>query len=535
MASAPIGIGSEIGPFRILRLLGEGGVGRVYAALDTDLGRHVALKALRPELSNDASFVERFRGEAASLARLQHPNITTLYSLHRDGRDLFMVMELVRGYTLEEVLQKEKRLSAEAMRALAAQACAGLNYAHRMGVIHRDLKPSNLMFTESGLLKIMDFGIARVRGSERLTQVGSIVGTLAYMPPEQIKGADNDERSDIYSLGCVFYEVLCGSSPFRGKTEYEMIQAQIGDTPPALRERCADLEPAVDEALLRSLAKSPKDRFADSLAFGRALGTPNLTRDPQEIVRDVILSRMPALDSLDATMVAARPSKTPKGSSTAAQPDWRAVSPPKPERAPAKARPAWLPLVVLGGAALVVAGALGFVMLRPAPPSLPQTQVMQLPAETTDTQLAQTAPGLPANPNILPAPDSQGTATERIAAATQPNCAGGESGFVENHVDGVSNDGWPQVGGNDLHLFGVRELSSAAQSRLANWLAKKGDQIACCAMDGNAQLCRTAGAHHQDLSLYLLLNGLARADDTAPQAYQDAEAKAKSDRRGMWQ
>ncbi len=209
-----------IGHYEIQGLLGSGGVGYVYAALDRELGRAVALKALRPEFSSDPNFVERFRGEAANLARLNHPNITTLYSLHRgtapDRDDMVMVMELVHGQTLKNVLACSQRLGVEACLAVIAQAVAGLSYAHRLGVIHRDIKPSNLMLNEAGLLKITDFGIARVQGSERLTRDGSIVGTLAYIAPEQIKGSEGDERSDIYSLACVLYELLTGSPPFRG-------------------------------------------------------------------------------------------------------------------------------------------------------------------------------------------------------------------------------------------------------------------------------------------------------------------------------
>jgi len=173
-----------IGQYEIGELLGEGGLGQVHAAFDTVLQREVAVKSLRPELLNDSNFVERFRIEATSLARLNHPNITTIYSLIPDGKNLYMVMERVRGHTLDDILQKRKAaIEIRESLAIIAQAADGLAYAHSMGVIHRDIKPANLMIAENGVLKIMDFGIARVRGSQRLTRTGSIVGTLAYMPP----------------------------------------------------------------------------------------------------------------------------------------------------------------------------------------------------------------------------------------------------------------------------------------------------------------------------------------------------------------
>src|ERR1700683_4657411 len=154
----------SIGQYEIGKQLGEGGIGQVHAAFDTILQREVAMKSLRPELLSDTNFVERFRAEATSLARLNHPNITTLYSLFPDGRNLYMVMELVRGHTLDDILAKRNApLDVRESLAIISQAADGLAYAHSMGVIHRDIKQSNLLLAENGVLKIMDFGIGRVR------------------------------------------------------------------------------------------------------------------------------------------------------------------------------------------------------------------------------------------------------------------------------------------------------------------------------------------------------------------------------------
>jgi serine/threonine protein kinase len=158
-----------IGQYEIGELLGEGGIGQVHSAFDTVLQREVAMKSLRPEVLSDANFVERFRAEATSLARLNHPNITTIYSLIPDGKNLYMVMERVRGHTLDDILKERNApIAVRESLAITAQAADGLAYAHSMGVIHRDIKPSNLMIAENGVLKIMDFGIARVRGTQRL-------------------------------------------------------------------------------------------------------------------------------------------------------------------------------------------------------------------------------------------------------------------------------------------------------------------------------------------------------------------------------
>ena len=278
---------NQIGPYEIRDLLGEGGIGRVYAAFDTVLEREVAIKSLRPELLHDMSFIERFRSEATSLARLNHPNITTLYSLLPEAGNLYMVMECVRGDTLDNLLAtRNAALSVKESLAIIAQAADGLAYAHSMGVIHRDIKPANLMITEGGMLKIMDFGIARVRGSQRLTRDGSIVGTLAYMAPEQLRGQEGDERSDLYSLGIVLYEMLSGSVPFEAESDYELMQAHIHTRAVRLYARVPGVDVQVDAALMRALAKQPDQRFASVRAFSDALGATALRIDASKIVRD---------------------------------------------------------------------------------------------------------------------------------------------------------------------------------------------------------------------------------------------------------
>jgi eukaryotic-like serine/threonine-protein kinase len=276
-----------IGQYEIGELLGEGGLGQVHAAFDTVLQRQVAMKSLRPELLSDTSFVERFRAEATSLARLNHPNITTIYSLIPDGKNLYMVMELVRGHTLDDILRKRNApIEIRESLAIIAQAADGLSYAHSMGVIHRDIKPANLMIAENGVLKIMDFGIARVRGSQRLTRTGSIVGTLAYMAPEQLRGEEGDEASDLYSLAIVLYEMLSGAPPFSATSEYDLMQAQINQKPERLIPRVSSLEPAVESALMRALSKKPGQRFASARAFSDALGATALRLDAPKILHN---------------------------------------------------------------------------------------------------------------------------------------------------------------------------------------------------------------------------------------------------------
>ncbi|CAH2602461.1 Non-specific serine/threonine protein kinase [Rhodovastum atsumiense] len=288
-------IPATIGPFRIRQLLGSGGFGHVYAAVDPDLGRWVAIKALRPEIGGNKTLVERLRAEGVSLARLNHPNITTLYALQRDRRDLlFLVMELVKGRTLEDVLGQLGRLGVVETLAVVAQIAAGLGYAHRMGVIHRDIKPANLMLTDAGVVKIMDFGIARIRGTQRLTRAG-LLGTYAYLAPEQFGRAEGSERSDLYSLACMVYEMLSGRIPFDAGSEAEIMRGHLELAPRPLRTWLPGLDPRIEAAVSRALAKNPAGRFPGVEAFSEALGAATLQQQAAEIVRQRIVAMLPAV------------------------------------------------------------------------------------------------------------------------------------------------------------------------------------------------------------------------------------------------
>jgi eukaryotic-like serine/threonine-protein kinase len=405
-----------IGHYQVKELLGEGGIGQVHAGFDTILEREVAIKSLRPELLNDKNFVDRFRGEATSLARLNHPNITTLFSLLPEGRNLYMIMELVRGDTLDGLLKKRNGpFGIRESLAIIAQAADGLAYAHGMGVIHRDIKPANLMITDSGLLKIMDFGIARVRGSQRLTRDGSMVGTLAYMAPEQLRGDAGDERSDLYSLAIVLYELLCGSTPFEAESDYDLMQAHIHAKPQRLVSRVPGLDPRIDAALLRALAKTPAQRFATVRDFADALGATPLRIDASKIVYEGtrVLSRPPELMGVSPS------SGTFERMSAAVD----------------RVAPGWLPSklrvpAVVGVSTLVVAGALvmGALALMPSPVAETQKPVQLTAAKTKDAapepapSPAPAAQPAAAQPAVKPAPS---TAALTPQAAAAPSSSAG--------------------------------------------------------------------------------------------------------------
>jgi len=264
-------IGQIIGNYKIEKKLGEGGMGAVYKGVDTMLDREVAIKALRPELTSQIAVVERFRSEAVTLAKLHHPNIATLYSLFRQGEELYMVLEYVRGETLDAILARRGALSADEVIPVFCQILDGINHAHEYGIIHRDIKPANMMLTEKGMLKVLDFGIARLLGSNRMTRAGNIIGTLEYMAPEQVKGQETDARSDIYALGMMLYEVLTGRTPFDTENEFELMKLQTEAMPPSPRSINPSIPERVEAAIMRSIQKNPDHRFQIAGEFREAL------------------------------------------------------------------------------------------------------------------------------------------------------------------------------------------------------------------------------------------------------------------------
>jgi len=269
-------IGKIVGSYKITEKIGEGGMGSVFKGIDTMLEREVAIKMLRPDFTRDAEIAERFRAEAVTLAKLNHPNIATLHNFFRHEEDYFMVMEFVRGETLESLIKKHGALSPERAIFLFGLALEGIGHAHTMGIIHRDIKPANMMFTEKGSLKVMDFGIARVLGTTRMTRQGTIIGTVDYMAPEQIKGQDSDSRTDIYSLGILLYEMVTGRVPFESDSEYGLMMAQINEAPQPPRSIVPQIPLHLEQAIMRALAKNPDARFQTVGEFRMALESSNV-------------------------------------------------------------------------------------------------------------------------------------------------------------------------------------------------------------------------------------------------------------------
>ena len=263
-------IGRTIGKYRIVGQLGRGGAGVVYQAVDETLHRDVAVKTLNPDLAN-TEVMSRFRAEATILARLNHPQIATIFELFRADGDLLMVMEFVRGESLDKLSERLGALSPERAAYVIDLILSALEHAHRAGVVHRDVKPANVMVTDEGSIKIMDFGIARVLGAEQKTVDFRLMGTPAYMAPEQVLGEEVDGRSDLYSVGVLFYRLVAGALPFAADTALGMLQRQIRDTPIPLCAHRGGLPEWCETIIQRALAKSQADRFQSAEEFREEL------------------------------------------------------------------------------------------------------------------------------------------------------------------------------------------------------------------------------------------------------------------------
>jgi eukaryotic-like serine/threonine-protein kinase len=261
-----------LGRYEIVSLVGEGGMGRVYKALDPAIGRTVAIKTLNVDLEPELfeEFKQRFFREARTAGRVQHPNVVTIYDVGESGGTSFIAMEYVEGQTLREILDAEKALKVDAACRIASDVASGLAAAHRQNIVHRDVKPSNIMVGPGGAVKLMDFGIARLPEGMR-TRTGLVLGSPSYIAPEQIVGHPLDGRYDLFSLGVVLYEMLAGAVPFRGDGVGELLYGVLNyvHAPPSLHNSRV---PAVFERIFaRALAKHPDDRYQTMEEFVQEL------------------------------------------------------------------------------------------------------------------------------------------------------------------------------------------------------------------------------------------------------------------------
>ena len=259
--------------YEVIRSIGEGGMANVYLGYDTILDRNVAIKVLRGDLSNDEKFVRRFQREALSASSLAHPNIVEVYDVGEDDGTYYIVMEYVDGKTLKQLLKKRGSLTLSEAIDIMSQLTDGMAHAHDSYIIHRDLKPQNIMIKDDGQIKITDFGIAMALNSTQLTQTNSVMGSVHYLPPEQASGKGSTIKSDIYSMGIIFYELLSGSLPFRGENAVEIALKHMREPLPSLRDENPSIPQSIENIIRKATAKNPKNRYESARSMHEDLLT----------------------------------------------------------------------------------------------------------------------------------------------------------------------------------------------------------------------------------------------------------------------
>jgi len=420
--------GQRIGDYEVINLLGAGGMGRVFRVRNIISDRVEAMKVLLPDYASEPELAARFTAEIRTLAGLEHPNIAQLRTAFQFENQLVMVMEFVEGVTLE-TLSGKTRIPVDHMLEYASQVLSALNYAHSRGVTHRDIKPANIMITAHGLAKLMDFGIAKSTDDLHLTRPGTTMGSVYYMSPEQVRGGTVDARSDIYSFGVTLYEMLTGRKPFQADTSYSVLNAQLNEAPTPPAQVNPALPPALNDIVLRAMAKSPADRFQTAEEMRNAI---NRLQHPTQA----------------AAPVAAQPAAAGSVGNPAPEPAWQPVAvPAAPPVAHKSHRGLWIGM----GAAATLAALLALAVVLPrvfathagqtaqpaavqtqpapqptpeAPPAQPQTTLQQQPAAAPSTPVpasggvTRTAP--PAAPaSRQPFPAATGS-TRSSASASQP-------------------------------------------------------------------------------------------------------------------
>ncbi len=302
-------IGRTLGKYEITGLLGHGGMSTVYKGYQQDIDRYAAIKVLPPHPGQDEQFIERFKLEARTIARLQHPHILPVYDYGNEGDVLFLAIAYIEGGSLSDRIDRGP-MSLSDVERLVRQIAGALDYAHRQGVIHRDIKPDNILLDSDGNARLADFGIAKlVEGDSRLTATGGLIGTPAYMAPEQAQGLDISPAADIYSLGVVVYEMLSGQQPYKADSPMQLALRHITEPTPRITAARSGLPPALERVMLRVMAKNPRDRYVSAAAFADDFGKAIRMTSEADLIHEPELAQTLLFDT-PSTMVNNPPTTT---------------------------------------------------------------------------------------------------------------------------------------------------------------------------------------------------------------------------------
>jgi serine/threonine-protein kinase len=403
------------GRYRIVGHVGSGGMADVYRAEDTHLGRPVALKLLYRRFAQDTEFVERFRREASSAAALQHPNVVSVYDRGEFDGTYYIAMEFCEGSSLKELIAREAPMDPARAIALTKKILLAARFAHRRGVIHRDLKPHNVIIAsdQSGEeeVKVADFGIARAGASE-ITEVGAIMGTAQYLSPEQAQGHPVNEASDLYSIGVVLFEMLTGRPPFDGDSAVAIALKHVSEPPPSPREFRPEIPPQLEAVVLKSLAKSPEQRYTDADSFIRDLDAAEAALDGQPTDSETTAMFAPAhVPDVTASYPVIEPVEE--------------VVEPVPAEPPRRRRSALFWLLPLLIAAMAVGG---YLLLKPERETVPIVVGKQLQAATAELQAAGFTVDIDRRPDATP----QDTVFRQVPSSGEADKGSTVTLFVSN-------------------------------------------------------------------------------------------------------
>jgi serine/threonine-protein kinase len=443
-------IGDKIGDYQIIGVLGAGGMGRVYKVKNMISDRIDAMKVLLPDLANEPDLADRFLREIKVLASLNHPNIAGLHTAFRLENQLLMIMEFVDGTTLEAKLRNGPIPLNDAIDYVS-QVLSALGYAHSHGVIHRDIKPANMMLTPENVIKLMDFGIAKSKTDRKLTMTGTTLGSLYYMSPEQVQGTDLDPRSDLYSVGVSLYEMVTGSRPFKGNSDYDLMVAQLQKAPLPPIDILPELPKALNDIIMVSLEKDAARRFQSAEAFRFALQsvTGGLTSLPIASPQAVMpgLAGQPATPSAPFSATGLLGAQPGQPAGVQLQPTKPSQAPMPPSQAQAVPPPAasrsyrglYMTLGALVAIVVIVLGAMQLPRLFKTKAGGAEQAAQPAASAATNSSSPVTQPANASASSQPPQPPLPEPATSSQTTASQGGTVGGQPSEPSEQLPGPNN------------------------------------------------------------------------------------------------